>query len=60
MTHVESNAMSLFRFLGPDISHGRLKITIVTARTLGISRRALLYKIKRFREQGYNVGPNQM
>ena len=26
-----------------------------TARALGISRRALLYKIKRFREQGYNV-----
>ena len=31
----------------------------VTARTLGISRRALLYKIKRFREQGHNVGPEQ-
>ncbi|MCX7000159.1 MAG: sigma-54 dependent transcriptional regulator [Candidatus Sumerlaeota bacterium] len=31
----------------------------VTARTLGISRRALLYKIKRFREQGYPIEPNQ-
>jgi len=31
----------------------------VTARALGISRRALLYKIKRFREQGHNVGPEQ-
>jgi DNA-binding NtrC family response regulator len=31
----------------------------VTARTLGISRRALLYKLKRYREQGHNVGPDQ-
>jgi len=30
-----------------------------TASRLGISRRALLYKIKRYREQGYNVGPDQ-
>ena len=27
------------------------------ARTLGISRRALLYKLQRFRELGYDVGP---
>ncbi len=27
------------------------------ARALGISRRALLYKIQRFREMGYDVGP---
>ena len=59
MTHVESDAMALLRFPGPDISHGKLKITIVTARTLGISRRALLYKIKRFRAQGYPIEPNQ-
>ncbi|HOE63762.1 MAG TPA: sigma-54 dependent transcriptional regulator [Candidatus Sumerlaeota bacterium] len=31
----------------------------ITARTLGISRRALLYKIKRYREQGHNAGPEQ-
>lgn len=31
----------------------------VTARTLGISRRALLYKLKRYREQGHNVGPER-
>ncbi|MBN1903330.1 sigma-54-dependent Fis family transcriptional regulator [Candidatus Sumerlaeota bacterium] len=29
----------------------------LTARQLGISRRALLYKIKRYREQGYAVEP---
>jgi DNA-binding NtrC family response regulator len=28
------------------------------ARALGISRRALLYKLQRFRELGYEVGPN--
>jgi DNA-binding NtrC family response regulator len=27
------------------------------ARALGISRRALLYKLQRFRELGYEVGP---
>ena len=27
------------------------------ARALGISRRALLYKLQRFRELGYDVGP---
>jgi DNA-binding NtrC family response regulator len=26
-----------------------------TARALGISRRALIYKIQRFREQGYDI-----
>jgi len=31
----------------------------VTARTLGISRRALLYKLKRYRKQGHTIGPDQ-
>jgi DNA-binding NtrC family response regulator len=29
-----------------------------TARALGISRRALLYKLQRFREQGCDIGPS--
>ncbi|HRD05867.1 MAG TPA: helix-turn-helix domain-containing protein [Verrucomicrobiota bacterium] len=28
-----------------------------TAKALGISRRALLYKLQRFREEGYPVDP---
>ena len=28
-----------------------------TAKALGISRRALIYKLQRFREEGYTVDP---
>jgi DNA-binding NtrC family response regulator len=28
-----------------------------TAKKLGISRRALIYKLKRYQEQGYSINP---